>query len=139
MIILPEKPKAWITKSQAYCIVVLIPARRITTPAGLILGETSEHWERISTNGCVVRCHTQLEAIEAAQYLSEGVRIGNWKAIAIQPYDPMSDDVPYYSWIRGVRGKRLDTLGVDERDLPESQDQGLEHLSDDEWITRGPR
>jgi len=140
LIILEKKTPAIITKTNAYCIALLLPTRVIKhKETGVIIREIGSHWEPLSSDGHIVRCHTLHEAQEAAAMCMYGVDIGQFLAISIEPYAPTKDDLPWWQWVRGVRGRQLANLGLHEEDLPESQDAGLEQMSDDEWLTRGPR
>lgn len=137
--ILQGKTRPRITKDMAHCVMILLPTRPVRSPSGLILSEIPQHWEQLSSNGCVVRCHTQLEAMEAAQLMEAGIAAGQFLAVGIAPYDPTPDDLPYHQWVRGERGRKLKSLGLSEADLPEAQDESLAHISDDDWIANGPR
>lgn len=139
MIQLPEKVRPQISRNRAYCLLALIPARAGYTASGVYLGETPEHWERITSDGHVVRCHTHVEALNAWDMMQDYVANGQFKRVEIAQYDPQRSDLPYGQWVRGIRGKLLGKLGISERDLPEEQDPDLQQLSDDEWLARGPR
>jgi len=140
LLILPARVQAApITKTNAYCLLVLLPTRALRTPAGLIAREIPQHWERVTSNGCVVRCHTLLEAQEATEFLQGGIDQGQWLATAYDAYSPTRTDLPYHDWIKGIRGDRLNTLGLRESDLPEAHDPSLANMSDEEWLRNGPR
>lgn len=139
LLIIERNRAAPITKTNAYCLVLLICDRMFTNQAGLVVKQVPEHWERATSNGSVIRCHTYLEATEAANLLQSGIDMGQWKAIRIEAYDPQRDDLPYHDWIRGMRGQRLSALGLTEDDLPETHDPSLAKISDAEWLRRGPR
>ncbi len=128
-----------ITKTNAYCVLLLIPTRVHKTLSGLIVREAPAHWERLTSDGHVVRCHTRYEAEEARMKLLAGIEEGQWLKVEIEPYMPTNHDLPYHDWVRGVRGNAMERLGVREDQLPESQDQSLRTLSDEEWLARGPR
>lgn len=138
-IILPEKVKAFISKETAYCLLVELPTRRVATASGLYAGEIPRHWERVTSDGHVVRCHTYIEALNAREILSDYVEAGQFLRVEIQPYDPSPTDLPYWQWIRGMRGKVLGKLGIREEDLPEHHDPSLTRITDDDWLERGPR
>lgn len=142
LILLSKDSPARITKTNAYCVQILIPTRpRFVQVNGgnIIVGETPEHWERLTCDGNVVRCHTEYEAQMALGILGEYIEDGQFKSLMYTPYSPTRDDLPFHDWIRGARDRRLNQLGLTAADLPESHDPSLAKLSDDEWIARGPR
>lgn len=138
LLVLQKASPPMIKKSEAFCLVIHLPARQLFSAGGVFLREDPEHWERLTSNGAVVRCHTHYEAEEARNLIWEGVLQGQWKDVQIEPYDPQPSDLPYHDWIRGKRGERLARLGIPEQALPEEQDPDLIKLSDEEWLTFGP-
>jgi|GEM_PF-5605971 len=139
LLILEKTAAPIIRKTDAYCLLIKIPARQVMTEGGIFLSEQIEHWERMTSNGAVVRCHTRLEAEEARSIVWSGVDDGHFLTVAVSSYDPCDDDIPYHDWIRGMRGRKLAALGLTESELPESQDQSLAFLSDKDWLANGPR
>lgn len=138
LIILERTKAAPITKSNAYCLLVEIPTRR-QFRSGICVGETPRHWERVTHQGRVVRCHTLLEAQEAAQLLEGGLEQGQWIQIKAEPYSPTTSDIPYHEWVKGVSADLARKLGMEVTELPEAQDPSLAKMSDEEWLARGPR
>lgn len=135
-----KKDRAYpITKNHAFCLLVFLPVRLVQLPGSIIVREVGAHWERVTSHGRVVRCHTELEAQEACGVLMEGISQGQWLKVAYTPYDPTSKDLPYHDWIRGETQRVKRRLGISPGATPEEQDPGLERLSDEEWITKGPR
>lgn len=138
MIVLYKNTATPITKTHACCLLVYLPTRY-----GLINGfyrEVSAHWEQVTSDGRVVRCHTELEAQEAASLLAEGIDQGQWLGVSYDPnYDPKPNDLPYYEWVKGIRGNMARHFGIKSADLPESQDTSLQVMSDNDWLTSGPR
>ena len=139
MIILSRNTAAPITKTHACCLLVYLPTRQ-AMHKGLFLREVPAHWERVTSDGRVVRCHTELEAQEAVQLLYEGMAQGQWLGVSYDMgYEPQPNDLPYYEWVRGMRGNMMRHFGIKPTDLPEAHDQSLEEMSDDEWLIGGPR
>ncbi len=128
-----------ITKINAYCLVLLLPTRVQRTKSGIIAREIPQHWERLTSDGHVIRCHTHVEAMEARSLMWQGVEEGQWLDIQIESYTPTREDLPYYEWVRGTRGAKMRQLGITEEDLPETQDPSLTKLSNEDWIKNGPR
>lgn len=140
LLILPGRVKAApITKTNAYCLLVLLPTRLLKARSGFIIREVPQHWEMVTSNGCAIRCHTLLEAQEAATFLATGIQDGHWLAVAYDQYMPKRTDLPYHDWIKGMRGDKLHTLGINPDDLPEAQDPSLTRMSDEDWLRFGPR
>lgn len=140
LLILPERVRAApITKTNAYCLLVLLPTRVQMSEAGLFVREIAQHWERVTSNGCVVRCHTELEAQEAAEFLTTGIQEGLWRAVAYDQYAPTRRDLPYHDWIKGMRGDMMRSHGISPEDLPETHDPALTRMSDEDWLRNGPR
>lgn len=140
LLLLPERVRAApITKTNAYCLLVLLPTRLQQTEAGLIVREVPQHWERVTSNGCVVRCHTELEAQEAAALLASGIQEGLWLAVGYDQYSPTKRDLPYHDWIKGMRGEMMQKRGISPEDLPEWHDPALTRMSDEDWLRNGPR
>lgn len=138
LIILEKTRAAPITKSHAYCLLVELPTRRHFR-SGICVGEIARHWERVTHQGRVVRCHTLLEAQEAAQVLEGGLEQGQWIQIKAEPYSPSGNDIPYHEWVKGISADLARRLGMQVTELPEAQDPSLRTMSDKEWLARGPR
>ncbi len=137
--IITKTRAAPITKTHACCLLVYLPARQVMHK-GLFLREVPAHWERVTSDGRVVRCHTELEAQEAAALLYDGIEQGQWLGVSYDTgYMPQDNDLPYYEWVRGIRGNMMRHFGIRSTDLPETQDPSLEAMSDQEWLLRGPR
>lgn len=138
-ILIDTRIRPRISRNNAWCVLILIPLRVLKAPGGIILQEFPQHWERLSSDGHVVRCHTQLEAQEAAALCAQGIAEGQFLKVTITPYDPIKTDLPYHDWVRGVRGRQLARRGLTESDLPENIDPGLRAMSDADWLAKGPR
>lgn len=138
--VLYKNRAAPITKNRAYCLVVDVPTRlEPARPGSMIMVERSRHWERVTLHGRVLRCHTELEAQEAAMLIAAGIDNGDFLAVAYTPYDPGQNDISYHEWVQGETRRLSASLGVPYGDLPETQDPSLRQLSDQEWLLGGPR
>lgn len=139
LIILQKNRPATIRKSDAYCVLVLLPTRIERSISSIILRENPQHWERVTSHGRTLRCHTQYEAEEARNLLLSGIDDGQWFDVRIEPYVPTKSDVPYHDWVRNVRDRELEKLGIDPVDIPEEHDPSIAQISDKEWLNIGSK